>query len=400
MRTAQRFTPLPYTLTLSPQQMLVGMRWLVVVAAGLLELRSNDHPAAMLRSAEVMGALLLQQSLVLWFAMRGVGARLNRWLLCGDLLCISLATALCGASSVDFFLLYPLLLVEASLTFAPKTTMVYTTSMSVVYSGARFLGDPRGMMDWLGHGLMLTLLEDMLFFIIMGASLNIVRAWTAEREHIVQLSLLDDLSLLLADTRRLDDVLARMVELVPQALNVQACVIAVDEPGSSRRIWANLGADASALIDEALLSHEALVAAHMPPQPGVTRFPVAHTTYGAIYILPLEIDERAVGMLSVARVTPQPFGERDQRVFESLARHAAQALRNARLYRLEAEAASQSRALEHFKSEMLASVSHEFRLPLSSITLSSETLLAQYPESAQALPEVRLLHNIQRSAHT
>jgi signal transduction histidine kinase len=213
----------------------------------------------------------------------------------------------------------------------------------------------------------------------------------------VQLSLLDDLSLLLADTRQLEDVLARLVDLVPTAMRVQACAIALDEPSSGRRIWANLGADTTALIDEALLSREASAAVRRQPERGLMRFPVAHTTYGAIYTLPLEIDERAVGMLSVARLTSQPFDERDQRLFGSLARHAAQALRNARLYRLEAEAAEQSRELEHFKSEMLASVSHEFRLPLASISLASETLLTERGNAGNDA-EVRLLRNIHRSA--
>jgi signal transduction histidine kinase len=398
MSAVRRFTPLPYTLTLSPQQMLVGMRWLVVAAAGLLALRAGTPAHQLLQATVVLGLLLIQQTADLWLAARGTGARLNRWLLCIDLLCVSLATAFGGPAAANFFLVYPLLLVEAALTFTPSGVYSYTAALSGIYAIARIIGTPAGMPDWIEHGLLLTLLEVMLFFIVTGISSNIVRTWTAEQEHIVQLSLLDDLSLLLADTRQLDDVLERLVELVPRALHVQACAVAVDEPGSGRRIWANLGADTTALIDEALLSRETSAAVRRQPQRGLMRFPVAHTAYGAIYTLPLAIDERSVGMLSVARLTPQPFGERDRRLFESLARHAAQALRNVRLYRLEAEAAEQSRELERFKSEMLASVSHEFRLPISSISLAAETLLAQHAGDAPEAPEVRLLRNIQRSA--
>ncbi len=398
MRTAQRFPPMPYTLSLTPQQMLVGIRWLVVAAAGLLELRSEDSRATMLRSTLVMGALLLQQTITFWLATRDTNVQVKRWLLCGDLLSITLATALCSASSVNFFLLYPLLLVDATLTFAPRSAINFTAATSALYVVARMLGAAQGLANWVGNGLVLTLLEAVFFFIVTGLCLNMARSWSEEREHNVQLSLLDDLSLLLADTRRLDDVLGRLVELVPQALNVQACAIAIDEPGSGRRIWANLGADASALIDDALLSREAAFALRAHPQPGITHFPLAHPSYGAIYLLPLAIDERAVGVLSVARVTSQPFGEHDERLLQSLARHAAQALRNARLLRLEAQAALQSRELERFKSEMLASVSHEFRLPLASITLASETLLGHHAQTPPDDPEVRLLRNIHRSA--
>ncbi len=399
LRSARRFAPLPTTLTLTPQQMLVGMRWLVMAGAILLELRAGGAQRRLARDLFIMLGLLLALTGDLWLALRGRGVALHRALLVVNLLLLSAVTSLANAASGNFFLLYPLLLMEAAIVFAPRDAYIYTAAMTALYVAASLLGAPQGVHGWLAHDLVLTSLEAVLFFVVTGVSMDVARTWAAEREHIVQLSLLDDLSLLLADTGRLDDVLERLVELVPSALHVQACAVALDEPGSGRRIWANLGADATALIDEALLSRETAATVRAQPHPGIMRFPVEHTPYGAIYTIPLEIDERAVGMLSVARVTAQPFGEPDQRLLHSLARHAAQALRNARLYRLEAEAAERSRELEQFKSEMLASVSHEFRLPLSSITLAAETLLTQHAASDPAAPEVRLLRNIQRSAH-
>jgi signal transduction histidine kinase len=394
-----RFGP---ALALTPQQMVVGMRCLVVAAAALLVLRGETAPHMLPRNALVIGGLLIQQGCDVWLAVRRGPVPTSGRHLCIDLAIVCIATLLLGATDASaIFLLYPLLLVEAALALPPTNVYSYTILMGIAYSFARMLGTPLGLMgvtEWARHGLVVTLLEVALFGIVTVISTTITRAWAAEREHIVQLSLLDDLSLLLADTHQLDDVLARLVDLVPEALHVQACAIAVDEPGSGRRIWANLGADTTALIDAALLSRETSAAMRHHPQRGVLRAPVASTTYSAIYTLPLAIDERAVGMLSVARLTPQPFDERDQRLFESLARHAAQALRNSRLYRLEAEAAAQSRELEHFKSEMLASVSHEFRLPIASITLAAETLLASHAAKAADDPELRLLHNIQRSA--
>lgn len=389
-------------LALTPQQMVVGMRCLVVAAAALLVLRGGTAPHMVLRNTLVIGVLLGQQGIDLWLAVRRGHTMPSGRHLCIDLGIICLATLLLGATDAsNIFLLYPLLLVEAALALSPLNAWSFTVLMGIAYSFARMLGTPLGLMgvmEWARHGLLVTSLEVALFGIVTAISTTITRAWAAERDHIVQLSLLDDLSLLLADTRQLDDVLARLVDLVPEALHVQACAIAVDEPGSGRRIWANLGADTTALIDEALLSRETSAAVRRQAQRGLMRSPVARTTYGAIYTLPLEIDERAVGMLSVARLTPQPFDARDQRIFESLARHAAQALRNSRLYRLEAEAAAQSRELEHFKSEMLASVSHEFRLPIASITLATETLLTSHASAPADDPELRLLHNIQRSA--
>ncbi|MBA3826235.1 MAG: GAF domain-containing protein, partial [Ktedonobacterales bacterium] len=364
-----------------------------------LELRGGGPQRQLARDIFIMLGLLAAQTADVWLALRGRGVALHRALLYINLVLIIAVTLLANVASGNFFLLYPLLLMEAAIVFTPPAAYIYTALMMVLYTAASLLGASQGLHGWLAHDLVLTSLEVVLFFVVTGVSIDVVRTWTAEREHIVQLALLDELSLLLADTGRLDDVLERLVELVPSALHVQACAVALDEPGSGRRIWANLGADATALIDDALLARGTAATVRAQPHPGIMRFPVERTSYGAIYTIPLEIDERAVGMLSVARVTSQPFGERDRRLFQSLARHAAQALRNARLYRLEAEAAERSRELEHFKSEMLASVSHEFRLPLSSITLSAETLLAQHAEEAPDAPEVRLLHNIARSAH-
>lgn len=389
---------LPGSVALSSRQLLSGLRWLVVGAASLLELRAGAPSREMLPGVLVLGVLFVQQTADFAFARRPQAHRLTITLLILDLVGALAATALSGPDASNIFLLYPILLVEATLTFAPTTAYLYTAVMCGLYPAAQILAQPRKLQGWTANTMILALLEDMLFFIVTGVSMNIIGVWQADRKQIDQFSLLDELSLLLADTRQLDDVLERLVELVPQALHVQACAIALDEPGSGRRIWASLGADTSALIDEALLlrgpANRQAEHSH-----GLMRFPLRDAPYGTIYTLPLAIDERAVGMLTVARVTPDPFDFHDRRLFESLARHAAQALRNARLLRLEAAAASQSRELERFKSEMLASVSHEFRLPLSSITLAAETLLMQRAQVDEGDPEARLLRNIQRSAH-
>ncbi len=399
MLMTRRLTTLPQIIALSPQQMLAGLRLLVVGAACILAFDAGVQQRQEMRVLIITGMLLGQQSFTFWGAVRGLSARQERWLLIVNLICVSLATALLGPYASALFLLYALLLVEAAMLLNAKQVMGFASVTGAAYLLACIIGAPYGLRGWLAKGCVVNLLEIGFFFVVAGVSTNLVSVWEARREHIIQLSLLDELSLLLADTRRLHDVLARLVELVPQALNVQACVVAIDEPGSDRRIWANLGADASTLIDEALL--ERGTAANHKTRRGIVRTHVGDSPYAAIYSLPLEIDERSVGMLSIARVTPEPFTLRDQRIFESLARHAEQSLRNARLYRLEAEAASQSRELERFKSEMLASVSHEFRLPLASISLAVETLIEQ--EQARTTDpndlRLRLLLNIQRSAH-
>jgi len=389
-------TALPRALVLSPIQMLAALRCLVVAAACVLDIRGGPTFYISTRVTIVVGALLGQQLFSYWLVWRTYSTNqlLARCII--DIFCIGIASAVLGHQADTFFLLYPLMVVEAALLLSPSKAVQLTGLIGIVYAISVIVSVMIQYRVWAGHDWIVAILEAVLLAVVAAVSIQVVTNWRAEQEHIIRLSLLDELSLLLADTRQLEDVLVRFVELVPQALRVQACVLALDEPGSDRRIWANLGTDTSALIDEALLSRR------LNGQPLSHRFvhlPIGKSPYAAIYSLPLEIDDRAVGILSVARVTPELFDDRDRLIFQSLARHATQSLRNARLYQLESQAALQSRELEHFKSEMLASVSHEFRLPLTSISLAADTLLTAEFTADDVDVQRRLLSNIQRSVH-
>lgn len=384
---------------LPPHRLLAGLRWLIVVAAILLALRDGAPAATGWRVAAALGGLLGQQTITLWLAgrPRWAGGRRAELRLAGDILVVGVALAVGGDDTGALFLLLALCVVEATLLGAGGRAWRLALLADAVLAAAQ-LANGWTTWQWTSHAALVLGLEVALLLAIAAVSATIHAAWQAETAHVGQLALLDELSLLLADPRQLDDVLGRLVELVPPALHVQACVVAVDEPGGDRRIWANLGADTTALIDEALLAREATASLRAANQRGVLRYTPGDSPYAAIYLLPLAIDDRAGGLLSVARVTPEPFGPRDQSLFESLARHAAQAVRNARLHQLEARAMEATRQVEQFKSEMLASVSHEFRLPLASISLAVEALLTQPGAADPDGTDARLLRNIQRSA--
>ncbi len=398
MVLTRRLTARSRVMRLTPRQALAGLRVLVACAATIFETHDGDAAASNARLIVVLGVLIGQQLIALIALGRDTNDATARRILWLNLGCIVAATAASGEMSTSLFALLPLLVIDATVTLRPASAYLYVTALSALFALARALGTPFGVDRWITRDWIVTLLAIMLFYILAGVSSTVVTTWRAERDHIEQLSLLDELSLLLADTRQLEDVLERFVELAPFAMRAQGCALAINEPGSGRRIWANLGADTSVLVDDALLAHDPSALLSEGGPRGVTRRALPGAPYAVVLTMPLAIDDRAVGLLSVARVTSDPFGPRDSRLFESLARHATQALRNARLYQLEAEAASQSRALEQFKSEMLASVSHEFRLPLSSITLAVESLLAQRGTAGDNEVELRLLRNIQRSA--
>jgi signal transduction histidine kinase len=83
--------------------------------------------------------------------------------------------------------------------------------------------------------------------------------------------------------------------------------------------------------------------------------PAAQPDYGRQFILaegvktamvvPIRTDERLEGVINVARRTPSPFTDEDERASLRLADHAAIALRNARLYRAEAAARADAEAV-------------------------------------------------------
>ncbi len=105
-------------------------------------------------------------------------------------------------------------------------------------------------------------------------------------------------------------------------------------------------------------------------------------------VMPLELPQRLVGAMTLARREVQPFTNIEQALMQIIASQAAISIDNARLYAAQkrqlAEIAVQKRELEvanaqigeisRLKSEFLANMSHELRTPLNAILGFSEIL--------------------------
>jgi PAS domain S-box-containing protein len=106
---------------------------------------------------------------------------------------------------------------------------------------------------------------------------------------------------------------------------------------------------------------------------------IAELELRSLLIVPLVARDRTLGLWVFARSRPgSPYGDADVQLAETLARRAALAIDNSRLYR-EAEAANQA------KDRFLAMLSHELRTPLTPV-LALVSRLERSPElSAEEL---------------
>jgi PAS domain S-box-containing protein len=97
--------------------------------------------------------------------------------------------------------------------------------------------------------------------------------------------------------------------------------------------------------------------------------------------VPIRSHEGTLGVLTLARTAGEPYDARDVEVAQALARRAALAVENARLY-------EQARQAVRARDEVVAIVSHDLRNPLNAVLIAS-TVLSEFGDPNRLEPRDR-----------
>jgi signal transduction histidine kinase len=221
-----------------------------------------------------------------------------------------------------------------------------------------------------------------------------------ERTLAQRLGALNDLFQHLSTSLDLDHTL-QTVARAPQALlDAEGTSIALfDEGGEGLSIVATSGLDGEqagaglwpvdhGLVLETFRAGRPRLLDGSEPRPSVagapSRWPVADAagrqdarrTMGSRVLVPLILDEKPLGLLTVTYSRPRQPSEEDLVFLQGLGQEAALAIRNARLYEREREQVARLEALDELQDAFVSAVSHELRTPLTCIKTSVDLLHA------------------------
>ncbi len=180
---------------------------------------------------------------------------------------------------------------------------------------------------------------------------------------------------------RADEALVRITAVIQSTLAIDECAIwpwAADSGFGRRATRDGLAADTpDELVRRVVFRGEQILIAE-----GDTGTPAdLH-----ILLVPLRVQDRVVGALRLSDHAPLAFDPEKQRFLDALTYYAALGVERVRLA-AEAEHAEALREADRLKDNLLASVSHDLRTPLTTIKALAQTGALRGDDAAAAIEE-------------
>ena len=205
----------------------------------------------------------------------------------------------------------------------------------------------------------------------------------------------------------LDALLTEMLGRICELLETQsAAIMLADKDGKSLVVRAAVGLEREAATEVSLPFGRGIrgrIAATRKPfivddlSKNKIVSPLLREKYRAFIGAPLLIDDRLVGVIHAATITPRHFTADDLKLLQLVAERAALAIEQTRLYEAEQSARREAEMANRIKDEFLATVSHELRAPLTAILGWVRLLREGHLDAGDA---DRAMETIERSART
>lgn len=187
---------------------------------------------------------------------------------------------------------------------------------------------------------------------------------------------------------RAEEAIVRIVDVIQGTLGVSGCAIWPWAPdrGLGSRVTRN-GIDESPGDPDPLIQRVAAQGTPLTLSVNDGTAGDAGAEPGARELfLPLGVQDRVVGVLVLSDERPMAFDPPKQRFLAALTYYAALGIERARLVR-EAEHAAALREADRLKDNLLASVSHDLRTPLTTIKALAQTAALRGDTAAAAIEE-------------
>ncbi|MGI8587095.1 MAG: ATP-binding protein [Chloroflexia bacterium] len=325
-----------------------------------------------------------------------------------DWLVVTVAILLTGGFFSPFLVLYYALVIGAALRLNLQRTLILVGACSLVYgllsrSNATPADTVALHLPWLVVGVT-SLLMVAMTALAMQRAVSVENArLLLEQQTARRFSLLNDLTrTVLSATPDTAALLRTVAAIAPNALQAD-CALALlfDHEGRPQGLAADQGGAPDLTPGVLALAREAAAARAPVVIPDVTADPRGDDLRAclgrveAAVCAPLMEEDRPVGALLVGSYSPRIFRPADISLLTAIGRQIGLSVRLAHLYDSERDKATRSAERERTERDLLNTVSHDLRTPLTAIKTGVSGLLAG--DAARPPAETRLLQNIDRS---